>query len=396
MPNRFDMLLWGGRTNAALKNKARIAALALLITTGFNTRVAAQASFESITSGAWNSASTWTMVAGTDADGRPDANDNVRIRSGHNITTGNANRDCANLVIDASGILTVDNTNNVRINANPGSATINGTVVMSSSGRLLETGNGTRTLNIGSGGKLTISGGAGNPTFDIYSFDVNSTVEYTANANQTVQSKIVYGKLTLGGTGKKTVGPLPTDTTFTCAGKLTIGSGVTFDVSTNILYINLNGDVENNGTLDASVGTTVLKMRGALWTNNGVHLPSTTPGFGHQPTTTFFNTQIGGTTAVQRFYDVIIDGTSNAMVSIDSARNFEIKPGAAYHKRRKHIPYFISHKSHTRFYIGISDFFIILIFFNLFILQDQPLKLKRKIIDSLNCRSSGNLKQLYH
>ncbi len=289
--------------------------------------VLAQASFDSKASGAWNSAASWQLMSGTDADGIPDANDNATIKSGHVITTGNASRDCANLIVDAGGTLSINGTNNARINANPGSATINGIVIMSSTGILTENGTGTRTLIIGAGGKLTVSGTT-NPSFDIYNFDLASTVEYMNAGNQNVISGIVYGNLTLGGGGTKTVAPLPADTSLTTNGKVTIDSGVTFDCSTNILRANFNGDVLINGTLDASVGIVIVVMKGATWTNNGVHRCSTTPGFGYQPTTTFQNTQITGTTTTQKFYDVVIDGTSNAMVSIDSARNINIAPGA--------------------------------------------------------------------
>ena len=290
----------------------------------------AQANFESKASGAWGSATTWRIVSGSDSDTIPDANDNVSIKNGHTITAGSSIRDCANISVETGGTLSVTGANNVRVNANPGSVTVNGTLVLSSSGSLLENGTGTRSFTLGPGGKLTISGTAAFLAFDTYTCDPTSTVEFTAAANQNVQSGIAYGNLTLGGSGTKTVAPLPTDTTFTSNGKLTVGSGVSFDVSTNVLRAHFNGDVQIDGTLDVSVGIVVVEMRGALWTNNGIYLRSYTAGYGLQPTMTFYSTQIGGTTATQKLYDVCFEGNCTATTSIDSARNIEIKPGATF------------------------------------------------------------------
>ncbi|MCZ6777211.1 MAG: T9SS type A sorting domain-containing protein [Ignavibacteria bacterium] len=302
----------------------------VVLTSALSPTTFAQGNFESVASGTWNSAATWQLVSGTDPNGFPDANDNVTIKNGDTVTAGTRNRDCANLVIDAGGTLWIDANRHVRINADPGSATVNGTVIMSNTGRLRERGSGTRTLITGDGGKVTISGDASNPQFDIFDFHVNSTFEYIEPGNQTVQSGIIFGNLILGGSGKKTVAPLPSDTAFTCAGKLTVGSGVTFDVSANILYINFDGDVENNGTIDAAVGTTVLWMRGSTWTNNGTYLPSISPGFGQIPTTTFVNTQIGGSTPNQLFYNIMLEDSVQAQTSMSIEKNLEIDSGATF------------------------------------------------------------------
>ena len=49
--------------------------------------VQAQANFNSnTTSGNWNNPSSWTRVSGTDADGIPDADDNVTIKADNIIT----------------------------------------------------------------------------------------------------------------------------------------------------------------------------------------------------------------------------------------------------------------------------------------------------------------------
>ena len=46
----------------------------------------AQGTFQSVSSGAWSSASTWQLIGGSDADGVPDSNDIVTIMSGHTVT----------------------------------------------------------------------------------------------------------------------------------------------------------------------------------------------------------------------------------------------------------------------------------------------------------------------
>jgi len=68
--------------------------------------VNAQATFQSVASGIFNVATTWTMTSGTDADGKPDADDDVFIMSGHTVklpTTGTSL--AKNLTINVGGTL---------------------------------------------------------------------------------------------------------------------------------------------------------------------------------------------------------------------------------------------------------------------------------------------------
>lgn len=329
----FHRLVSGA--NVEMSKKRCPLGLALLPVVFFMTFVTchpvrAQAHFQSQTSGSWSSASTWLRISGTDGDGIPDANDTVDVITNHTVSVAGTSVNCATILVQGNATLSIAGTGNVQINANPGSATIYGTVTMSSSGRLTETGTGTRSLVIGSGGKLTISGSAANPSFDTYSFDPGSTYEYTASANQNVLAGVTFGNLTLGGSAIKTVTPVPPDTVFRCAGKLSVASGTSFDVSTNILRIYFNGDVENYGTIDASIGITVLWMTGAHWINNGSYLPSTTPGFGYTPTTTFINTEIGGTPVAQTFHDLVIEGTTTALNNLIVGRHLTVAPGATF------------------------------------------------------------------
>ncbi len=290
----------------------------------------AQARFHSQASGSWNTASTWVIVTGSDADGIPDADDTVEVGGGTTVTVGSSAVDCAILIVSPAAQLDVNGAGDIRVNGNPGSASISGTVTLSAGGTLKKQGAGTKSISVSSTGKVTISAGAAGPSFDNYSLDPSSTFEYTASANQNVLSGFQYGNLTLGGSGTKTVSPLPPDTAFRCAGKLSVGSGAIFDVSTNVLCIYFGGDVENSGTIDASVGITVVRMSGAHWINNGTYLPSSTPGFGYQPKTTFSNSEISGTPVSQSFYDLDFEGTTTAMCNLVAGRHITIAPGATF------------------------------------------------------------------
>ncbi len=290
----------------------------------------AQAKFMSKANGAWESASTWTMLAGSDSDGIPDANDTVLVTGGFTVSLSGTSDACALLTIDAGSTVALTGSGNLTVNANPGTATINGTLILSGSGTLRKSGTGTRTLVVGSAGKVTISGSAPTPVFDVYSLSPTSTFEYTASANQTVQSGIVFGNLTLGGSGTKQVAPIPTDTTFRSEGTLTVATGVTFDVSTDILYIFFDGNVVIYGTLDASVGITVVVVNGAQWLNYGTYLSSVTPGFGHEPTTTFNGTVVGGSPQSQFFYDLVVNGSMTALSNFTIQRNVTISAGSTF------------------------------------------------------------------
>jgi hypothetical protein len=308
-------------------NNLATAAVLLLLALVASTPVHAQARFRSQANGSWGSAATWLLVAGSDADGIPDANDTVDVVSPYAVTLAGSNGDCGFLTVGAGGAVTLGGAGNLRVNANPGSAVINGTVTLSSSGSLNEAGSaGTRSFSMGAGSRLTISGSAAFPSFDSYALDPASTVEFTQNGNQTIKAGVVFGNLTLSGSGTKTVAPIVSDTTFYSLGTVTIGAGVTFDVSTNILKVYFQGDVINNGTLDASVGIVIVEFSGSQFVNNGTFLTSTTPGFGYTPSVTFNNTTVTGSTP-QNYYDLIVNGPMTAGGNLTVTRNLIIMAG---------------------------------------------------------------------
>jgi hypothetical protein len=299
---------------------------------GGSTPLAAQARFQSKGTGSWNVQGTWLLVSGTSGTGIPAAVDTVDILGGNVVSTGTTTANCASLIIESNGTLAINDTANVCVNGDPGTATVYGTLAMSGTGTLMKQGSGSRSFAVAAGGKMTISGSASNPVFDTYTYDPASTEEYTSSGNQTILTGdslhvIVYGNLTLGGSGRKTASPINIDTTFHCAGALNVGTNVYFDVSTNVLRIYFGGNLVNYGTIDASVGITVLWMTGSQWLNYGTYLASYTPGFGYQPATIFVNTVIGGSPSNQTFYDLLVQGTMTVGSGLTVTRNVTIAPG---------------------------------------------------------------------
>ena len=86
----------------------------------------AQGVFVSAGSGQWRDRNTWTLVSGSDANGRPDGDDQVTIQSGHTITISN-NEDC-NVLILQSGTINYSGNRTLTINS---SVTATGTFTLS-------------------------------------------------------------------------------------------------------------------------------------------------------------------------------------------------------------------------------------------------------------------------
>ncbi|MDB5223217.1 MAG: hypothetical protein JWN83_1884 [Chitinophagaceae bacterium] len=133
----------------------------------------------------------------------------------------------ANLTIagEASKMVIGDGTNVTALTI-PSTATLNALVDVAPNG----------TLNIAN---IT------SPTLG--SLDNNSTVNYNAAANQTVQ-ELTYYHLSVGGSGTKT--SEVTGNAITVNGNFTISSGVIFD--NNDQDVGINGDVINSGTTTGS------------------------------------------------------------------------------------------------------------------------------------------------
>ena len=317
--------------NKEIKMKTLVSLVLAMVLSSAWMPLAGQAKFQSKASGAWSAQGTWLLVSGTSGTGVPAAVDTVDILAGHTVTTGATTARCASLTIESNGALLINGSANVRVSGTPGYVKVFGTLTLSSTGTIQKTGTGTRSFEVGAGGKLTISGSDSLATFDTYTYDPASTEEFTGAGYQTIltgnsSQSIVYGNLTLGGSGIKRASPINVDTTFRVAGTLNVASNVTFDVSTNVLRIFFSGDVINYGTIDASIGITVLRMTGSQWLNYGTYLASTTPGFGYTPETIFVNTTIGGSPANQTFYDLLVQGTMSVQNGLTVTRNVTIAP----------------------------------------------------------------------
>jgi hypothetical protein len=218
-----------------------------------------QATFESRASGSWNSSSTWNMLSGSDSDGWPDGNDDVFIRNGHTVTTGSSTRNFANLTVDAGGTLHIDGSGNATCSPVNGSARITGTVNMTSSGSLRGDASSGQQLIIGSGGLIIVGGTAvlANAGWDSYTFDPNSSVEYSGT--KTIENTPTYGNLATSGSGTQTLEGSGGSMTFN--GSTTIGSGTT--LASNNKTINVKGNWTNNGSFGQGTGTVVMNGTGS-------------------------------------------------------------------------------------------------------------------------------------
>jgi hypothetical protein len=67
------------------------------------------ATMNSRASGNWNAAASWTVTSGTDADGLPDADDDVTILNGHIISLNVTTSFCKSMIIDIGGQLRGNN-----------------------------------------------------------------------------------------------------------------------------------------------------------------------------------------------------------------------------------------------------------------------------------------------
>lgn len=144
--------------------------------------------------GDWNTPATWT-VSGSDADGIPDADDNIYIIPSSTVTVSVDNQFCNALVVKPGGVLTF---NNVDLFTSNGYVTVNGTINGTFSGINHAFVKGASSNGFGGTGTLTITG-------DIL-FNCNAYTSSTVTINN--QGNILigagffygpYGNVTLSG-----------------------------------------------------------------------------------------------------------------------------------------------------------------------------------------------------
>jgi len=135
-----------------------------------------------------------------------------------------------------SGILYLTNSNS----ANPVSVTIHdGGVIETASISCPNSGASGHTFMIASGGKLILTSGDWGEigfTNNSYIFESGSTVEYSADTEQTVGNPSCYHHLIISGTGLKTI-----NTDMVMGGNLTIKDGATLEVDAGISFT-IGGD----------------------------------------------------------------------------------------------------------------------------------------------------------
>jgi len=191
----------------------RIVAFLLLLVAG---EISAQAVYESQGGGNWTAAGSWTLISGPDgdADGIPDANDNVTIRDTHSIQiNNNTNSACNNLTLQ--GTAEIDFTQNNR------TLTVNGTMTMNGNSRVQGAANRTLILL----GPFIV------PTGQIGTIHTIS-VSQSASQDFTVLGELVSSS----GTGTKTIGNVLINSGGTSTGKWTFTGAETWDVQNFTIY----------------------------------------------------------------------------------------------------------------------------------------------------------------
>ena len=218
----------------------------------FVSAVCGQANFSSnVATGNWNTSGSWIITSGADADGIPDADDNVTILNGHTIAI-DADVFCTNLTVGqgTSGTLTIGNNNLDWV------ATISGNLTINSGGIFNTAGDGGNSLTIG--GNLTNNG-----TFDMRIGSATANVTFNGAANQSVNGAggtTDFNLITINN-----IGPLnnniveisSTNFTVPITGFLTLTDGI----------LKLSGSYTLSDRFFASAGYTITAGTG-IWLNN--------------------------------------------------------------------------------------------------------------------------------
>jgi hypothetical protein len=226
----------------------------------------AQANFNSNTAaGNWSLNTSWTLVSGTDADGVPDANDNVTILTGHQVNI-NINAACNNLIQNGTGLINF-NTNSCTL-AVGGNYTLNGSDGTSGGGA-------TRVMTVA--GNLIVSATA--TAADIIGID------FTVSGTSAIDGAFIIagvngvktftGDVTIGSSGSFTISVVET---VTMSSNLTINSTTAALTYSAAGTINLAGNFNNTGTVNFNAVGATLAVTGTLTTNSGSVITGTATG----------------------------------------------------------------------------------------------------------------------
>ncbi|GJQ20529.1 MAG: hypothetical protein HBSIN02_08840 [Bacteroidia bacterium] len=278
----------------------------------------AQGSFRSNASGNWGTAGTWTLVSGTDADGIPDANDNVDIVNGHTVIV-NVNAAVNNLTVSA-GTLDI---RGVTFTVN-GATSVSGSLAFTTSTAGTKTFVGPITINPGgtwshsANETVVIQGGiTNNGSFS------TGTGAYTFNTNS--QTLAGSNPLTFGGNASITGAITVTNTTtVNVAGSVTgsvAGSTWLNDAGSTL---NAAAAVMATGVLNASASPNTVNYNGggaqtikaATYDNLTIAKSGGTATTGGTTTVNGTFSVVSGTTAISGVTfaangPTVIDGTLN-------------------------------------------------------------------------------------
>jgi hypothetical protein len=203
----------------------------------------------------WNgSVSTdWTNGSNWDGGSAPTSTGVVVIPAGKPqypiIITGS--QSAGSLQINSGGSLTISGGSLAVGKSGVSGSVVIGGVLDWSGGTLTVVSGATMPLTVNSGGLFGLrSGTNGMPAFTSFSLDANSTIEY-GGASQTISgSSSPYGNLSTSGSGTKTLGAA-----ITINGGLTVGSGTALDVSASSFAVALKGNWSNSGAFTPQAGT---------------------------------------------------------------------------------------------------------------------------------------------
>lgn len=207
----------------------------------------------------WSTSTSWTIVSGTDADGIPDADDNITIQLGHQINTG-ANRSCTIMTIN--GILNLGSSSFVNY----------GNFTISATGSLISSVSVTHSVR-GNGKSFTVLGTVGSLIkYDfVYNTNITSSTNFTF-LNSTSGSFSVRSGVTLNNSGNVTI----SNTALAGLGTWNNLSGSSLTLGRNATITNLNASAVTN-TVTYNAGATAIKAPTSSYNNLTINGSKTIP-----------------------------------------------------------------------------------------------------------------------